>query len=162
MRTELLGLLRALVDGDVAFIVVGGVAAILEGAPLSTFDVDVVYGLEDGNVEKLLAVLDGLNAVYRDPAGRKILPTAERLGTQRVNLLRTRLGDLDVLQEIGHGWRYADLQGRSHQELVGDLRLAVLDLSAIIESKEVAGRPKDQLMLPTLRRTLELRQRRGE
>jgi hypothetical protein len=36
-------LLQALVNGKVDFIVVGGVAAELEGAPVSTIDLAVVY-----------------------------------------------------------------------------------------------------------------------
>ncbi len=40
-------LLRALTDGDVRFIVVGGLAAVAQGAPIVTFDVDIVHGRLD-------------------------------------------------------------------------------------------------------------------
>lgn len=159
--TDLLATLRALVDAEVRFVVVGGVAAILAGAILNTRDVDVVYDLDEGNLTKLAEVLARLHAIYRDPAGRRIEPTVERLQTQRVNLLRTDLGDLDVLQEIGNGWRYGTLVPWSTLEDVDDVRVLVLGLSRVIEAKEIANRPKDRAALPVLRHTLELRRRQG-
>jgi predicted nucleotidyltransferase len=43
-------ILKVLVDHGVEFILVGGVAAVLEGAPLSTLDVDVVFLRRDENL----------------------------------------------------------------------------------------------------------------
>ena len=74
-----LELLRALVDGEVNFVIVGGVAAVLEGAPVATFDLDIVYSLEEGNVDRLARALDELETSYVDPAGRKLLPDVRRL-----------------------------------------------------------------------------------
>jgi len=39
---DLLAAMRLLRAGEVEFIVVGGVAAVLNGAPLNTFDLDIV------------------------------------------------------------------------------------------------------------------------
>ena len=41
----------------VDFIVVGGVAAVLGGAPISTFDVDIVHARDDANVARLVSAL---------------------------------------------------------------------------------------------------------
>ena len=159
--TDLLATLRALVDAEVRFVVVGGVAAIVAGAILGTRDVDIVYDLDEGNLTKLAELLARIHAIYRDPAGRRIEATIERLRTQRVNLLTTDLGDLDVLQEIGNGWRYETLVPWSVHEDVDGVRLLVLGLSRVIEAKEIANRPKDRAALPVLRDTLEMRKRRG-
>ena len=48
--TDFLAILRVLNNHGVDFIVVGGVAAVLEGAPISTFDLDVVHARTAGNV----------------------------------------------------------------------------------------------------------------
>jgi hypothetical protein len=160
-KTELLGTLRALVAADVRFVVVGGVAAILAGAILNTRDVDVVCALDEDNLTRLAALLARLDAVYRDPAGRRIEPTMERLRTQRVNLLSTDLGDLDVLHEIGNAWRYETLVPWSRWEEVEDMRVLVLGLGRLIEAKEIANRPKDRAALFVLRHTLEMRKQRG-
>jgi len=132
-----------------------GVAAILEGAPITTLDLDIVCRRDDDNLRRLASLLEELEALYRDPAGREIRPTLDRLRSNKVNLLETRLGPLDVLQSIGSGWEWSDLVSRSHLLRVGDLEVQVLELSSIIESKEQADREKDRAMLPVLRRTLE-------
>ena len=157
MKPDFLALLRALSRHGVEYVVVGGVAAILEGAPISTFDLDIVYRVEDANLGRLQALLTELEARYRDPAGREIEPTVERLRTNRVNLLETRQGLLDAMQEIGAGWSYDDLVSRTHTHTVGELEVRVLDLSSVIESKQAAGRDKDTAMLPVLRQTLQMR-----
>ena len=51
-------LIDALVAGGVEFIVVGGIAAVLHGAPISTRDLDIVHARDAENVERLMAVLD--------------------------------------------------------------------------------------------------------
>jgi hypothetical protein len=57
--------LGALSAGGVDFTLVGGLAAVLSGAPINTFDVDVVHSREPGNIHRLLPVLDALDAVFR-------------------------------------------------------------------------------------------------
>ena len=47
-----MAILRALVEAGVEFIVVGGVAAVLNGAPVSTFDLDVVHARDAANVAR--------------------------------------------------------------------------------------------------------------
>jgi hypothetical protein len=64
---------------DVELIVVGGVAAVIGGAPMATFDVDVVHARNAGNLERLRAALEELDACYRDPAGRQLRPESADL-----------------------------------------------------------------------------------
>ena len=111
-------LLQLLVEGNVDFIVVGGVAAVLEGAPVSTFDLDIVYSLDEANIDCLAGVLDGLDAVYVDPGGRTIRPTSERLRGGGHHLLRTRYGRLDVMASVGSALEFADLLPRSRVRTV--------------------------------------------
>jgi len=155
-------LLSSLVKGHVAFIVVGGVAAVLEGAPISTFDLDIVYSLETGNVARLADVLGELDAVYVDPGGRTIHPTVRHLQGGGPHLLRTRHGRLDVMGSIGNALAYPDLVSRSRVRTVRDLEIQVLDLETLIASKEAADRPKDRAVLDLLRETLAQRDRHDE
>lgn len=154
-------LLGALVAGEVAFIVVGGVAAVLEGAPVSTFDLDIVYSLEGENVARLAHVLDDLDAAYVDPGGRKIRPSIDRLRGGGHHLLRTRHGRLDVMGSIGNALTYADLVSRSRARTLRGLEIMVLGLETLIASKEAAGRPKDRAVLDLLRETLAQRGRQS-
>jgi len=155
VKPDFLELLRALDRAGVEHVVVGGVAAILEGAPVATLDLDIVYRVEADNVHRLAVLLEELDARYRDPAGRDIRPTEERLTRNDVNLLDTALGPLDAMQRIGAGWSWDAVLERSHVLEVNELAVRVLRLAAVIESKLAAGREKDRAMLPLLRRTLQ-------
>ena len=157
VKPDFLELFKALDRGGVEHVVVGGVAAILEGAPITTLDLDIVCRLDDDNLRRLATLLEELDARYRDPAGREIRPTLGRLRSNKINLLTTRLGPLDVMQTIGPGWEWSDLIDKSHRLRLSDLEVRVLDLRWIIASKELADREKDRAMLPVLRRCLEER-----
>jgi hypothetical protein len=156
---KFLGLLRVLLRHGVDFFVVGGVAAQLEGAPIVTFDLDVLFDKAPENLDRLLAALHELKARYRDPAGRHIEPDKEKLETFRVNLLLTELGALDVLGTIGSGLTYQDLVDRTLSYEIGEMRVRVLELAAVIETKEQANRDKDRAALPVLRQTLAMKTR---
>jgi hypothetical protein len=155
VKPDFLELFRALDRAGVEHVVVGGVAAILEGAPIATLDLDIVYRIDDDNLHRLATLLEKLEARYRDPAGRDIRPTVERLASNKTNLLDTKLGPLDAMQRIGPDWSWAEVVERSHILKVGDLEVRVLELPSIIESKMAVNRDKDRAMLPVLRRTLE-------
>jgi hypothetical protein len=158
---KFLGLLRVLVRHEIDFLVVGGVAAQLEGAPIVTLDLDILFDPAPDNLARLLEALRELKARYRDPAGRHIEPDAAKLETMRTHLFMTELGALDVLRAIGHGLTYQDLTSRTVTYELGELSIRVLGLAAVIESKEQANREKDRAALPVLRQTLALKARLG-
>jgi len=89
--------LEVLARHHVDFVVVGGVAAVLEGASISTFDLDIVHDRSPENVARLLSALVDLDARYRDLTGRVLRPEAHGLEGQGHHLLLTRCGPLDVL-----------------------------------------------------------------
>ena len=150
-------LLEVLLRHEVDFLIVGATAAVLEGAPLTTFDLDVVFEPSPENRARLLEALADLDAVYLDPLRRNIRPTEERLAAHRMNLLETRLGRLDVMTSIAPGWGWDDLVPRSHRVEAAGGTLRVLDLEAVIESKLAAGRAKDHAVVPLLREVLRQR-----
>lgn len=151
---EPLEILRILMRHRTDFVIVGGVAARLAGSPVSTADLDLVYLNEESNNRRFAAALAELDALYKDPAGRRIEPDAERLSRNQINLLRTSLGDLDLLQSIGHGRRYDDLLLRSIEYRVDGLTVKAIDVPTLIEAKTVANRPKDHYALLYLQELL--------
>jgi len=139
----------------VDYIVVGGVSAVLAGAPVDTFDVDIVHSRGDANVHRLLAALQELEARYR--LRRDLSPGESHLASAGHQLLITKHGALDVLGEIGEygkGLKYEDLLARTEVVEVDDFNVRVLDLEYLIEIKEQAGREKDKAALAILRATL--------
>ena len=141
-------LVRALSDVGLEAIIVGSMAAIMQGAPVTTRDVDLVVRDTPKNREKL----DALGAALG--TGRPV---------QRTNLTTvvTFVGGrvpIDVLfDEIAGNLHFAALRSRSVEVPLGEHKAVVASLEDVIRSKEAAGRPKDLAQLPMLRDTLRVR-----
>ena len=159
-ETDYLAILNSLAERQVEFIVVGGVSAVLQGAPIATFDLDVVHSLSAENVQKLLKALDELNASYRTGGNRNLKPEPSHFSSPRRQLLMTRFGPLDLLGSIGKDRRYEELLTESRLMPIGSgLEVRVLDLSMVIKTKEETAHEKDVAVLAILRRTLEEKKR---
>ena len=144
---------------DVEYMVGGGFAAVLYGAPTITGDLDIMPGADAENIARLAAVLASLHAVVREPrsSGRRLEVTAELLtqtaaGTNFGGQLRTRTaaGPLDILWRLHDGRDYRHLVGRSCLLTEDELRVRVLGLDDLIDVKTAIGRPQDQAALPYL------------
>jgi hypothetical protein len=154
-RAQFAEILQLLAAGEVEFVVVGMAAGVLQGAPTTTLDLDVVHRRSPENVERLLRVLGDLDAVYRhDP--RRLRPGQSHLASPGHQLLTTRLGDLDCLGTIDQDRGYDQLLDLTIKMTLADgSTIRVLTLPALIEAKERSGRPKDLAVLPLLRATLD-------
>ncbi len=160
--TDFPALLRTLVAHEVDFVIVGGIAAVLQGAPLATFDLDVVHSREAGNIDRLLSALQDLRAYYRGRGEQRLLPTSMHLASPGHQLLSTCFGPLDLLGTIGESLSYNDILPWTVELEVEGLCFRVLDLGKIIELKEQLGQEKDLAVLPLLRKTLqEVNRRKG-
>lgn len=148
---DLEGLLRALSGDGIEFIVVGGAAAVIHGAPITTQDLDIVPRLDPGDPERLVAVLDSLDARFRPILpGRDLAPTIEHVAARGQLNLITRLGPLDVLGRLHDQRGYRELEGLTRVIVDGDLRVRVIELDALIEIKRGTGRVRDQMVVPIL------------
>ncbi|MFO8073469.1 MAG: hypothetical protein R6V85_16515 [Polyangia bacterium] len=156
MSASLLEILVALSQREVEYVLVGGMAAVLHGAPLTTQDIDVVHERSDENVERLLAFLERVNARYRgQPGGRILSPTADALRGGDHHNLTTDLGFLDLLGELEQGQGYRQLLPHTEVHRSGELAIAVVTLEKLVEIKVEAGRSKDRLILPILMKLLK-------
>lgn len=151
-------ILHSLVRHDVAFIVVGGMAAALQGAPVNTLDIDIVYSRSEENIARLMAALAELEAVFRtDP--RRLVPNESHLRSTGHKLLQTKHGILDVLATIEESTSYDDLFPDSTVLEVAGVPVRVLTLERLIEVKAKLNRPKDRAMLLVLQATLDEKRR---
>jgi len=155
---ELSSLLLALLDAGIDFVLVGGAAAVVHGAPITTQDVDIVHSREPANVARLVAALASMEARIHDIAGRDIEPSVRQLSGSGQSLLRTRWGRLDVLGALHDGRGYIELRPSADLLDLDGRELRVIDLETLIEVKASTGRAKDRLVLPTL---IALRRRRA-
>ncbi len=138
--------LTVLQQSGAEFILVGGLAAVVQGPPVQTYDVDIVYSRTAENIQRLLSVLQLLDA------DRRRRPHASHLqGSGHLNLI-TQFGRLDLLASVGEGLTYDDLLPHSQEMLITDaVRIMVLNLDKIIAIKERLGSEKDVAVLPILR-----------
>jgi hypothetical protein len=158
---NLSSILRALCDYKVEFILVGGLAAVLQGAPIQTYDVDVVYSIAPSNLDRLLSFFESVDAIFRIQPTKRLIPNVSHLGAAgHLNLL-TRFGPLDLLGTIGRQLKFEDLLLHcTEMQLFVGQSIRILDLETIIAIKEQVAWEKDLAVLPVLRRTLQaIRQR---
>lgn len=138
-------------------IIVGGAACVIQGAPITTNDLDIVHRRTPENIERFLELLLQLDATMRyDFAHRGLRPTAELLAGKGHLNLSTTLGPLDPLCELD-GLGFDELLITSQSMFDEGRLLRVLDLPTLIAVKTRAGRPKDRLVLPILIATLQER-----
>ncbi len=156
---DLEALLRALQVAGVPAIIVGGAAAVIHGAPVTTQDLDIVPRLDAGDEDRLLALLGQLDARFRPVLpGRDLAPVREHLAARGQLNLITNLGPLDVLCRLHDQRGYDELLPHSREIVDGDLRVRVIDLDTLIEIKRTTGRARDQMVVPIL---VALRDRAG-
>ena len=132
----------------------------IEGSPVSTFDLDIVHDRAAGNVSRLSRALREMQAYYRARPGSHLEPTAAALVGEGHHLFLTKFGPLDVLGVIGHGRDYTALLPQARRRKLGRFFVRVLDLETQIAVKEEVGHQKDRVVLPLLRETLRMRKKR--
>jgi hypothetical protein len=162
VERRLTAMIRALHDAGVEFLVVGGLSAVLHGAAVNTFDVDVVHRRTAENVDRLMPVIEALDAVYRIQPERRLRPAKTALLSAAHHNLITKYGPLDLLGTIGNDLGYEELLPRTVEMLIAEgVRIHILNLETLIEVKEQLNGEKDRAMLPILRGVLEARRRKG-
>ena len=103
-------LLVTLIDGQVDFLLIGGLAGIVHGASRATLDVDVVDSRHDENLTRLAKAMSPYQPYPRGaPAG---LPFEFDVPTIRAGLnftLSTDLGPIDLFGEVAGDGMYEKL-----------------------------------------------------
>ena len=151
---DLSALLEALTKADIEFIVVGGLAAVAQGAPITTMDMDIVHRQSNDNIDKLLAFLKKIDAIHRRLDDKILQPKKRDLSGRGHKLFATRFGPLYVLAVIEEGRGYDDLLPDTVEIEFREHRVRVLSLKTLVELKQRSRDPKDLQRLPVLEETL--------
>lgn len=152
-------ILKTLDRHKVAYILIGGMAAVLHGSPVFTNDADICPDKSRTNLKRLASALIEMNArifITDDPEKGLAFDRSTEFfePMQMVNLV-TDLGRLDISFEPSGTKGYQDLRrGAVTFDLEG-LKVSVASLADVIRSKEAAARDKDRRTLPLLRELLD-------
>ena len=150
-------LLVALAEANVEFVVVGGISAVMNGAPIITRDIDVCYRRVDANLIRLADALKPFQPKLRElPDG---VPNLFDVHSLRLGSNFTLIADnqaLDLLGVMSGIGGYDEIIGRAIEMDVAGHLVKVLSLEDLIRTKRAAGRPKDLAVLPTLEATLQM------
>ena len=141
---DLKGLLSRLIEHDVDFVVVGGLAAVAHGSPLMTMDVDICCDLSPENVRHIHAALADLHPVHRMHPSRPPFDPAT-LGSQPIHnlYLDTDWGQLDCLGGVLGLGDFDVVRQRSQVVDIEGGACRLLTLGALIDAKRAMGRPRD-------------------
>jgi len=147
-------IVKVLARHGVRYILIGALAARLQGFPRLTADADITPDRSHDNLVKLAAALRELGArVFTEsvPEGLPFDSSAEMLARAELWNLVTSAGRLDVAFRPSGTEGYEDLaRGAVRFEVFG-VDLLAAGLADIIRSKEAADRPQDRQDVLVLR-----------
>lgn len=147
-------ILEGLCRNGIEFILVGGLAGVVQGAPITTMDVDIVPHQTPDNLSRLLDFLKSIDAYHRRLDDKIIPPALKHFSGKGHALLRTRLGPLDILAVIEAGKSYNDLIDHTIDIDFRNFTLHVLDLETLVELKKASRDSRDKQRLAVLKETL--------
>jgi hypothetical protein len=154
-------IIAALLAAGARFVVVGGVAATIQGSARFTNDLDICYDPAPDNLEALVRLLRGWHAYLREvEPGLPFTLDVRALRATPVMTLTTDLGDIDLLDQILGIGGYADVLAASEPVRIDAIEFRALTLPALISAKKATGRAKDREHLIELEALLALRRRR--
>jgi hypothetical protein len=150
-------ILSILVEHEVQFVLIGGMAAVAHGSPLLTADVYVTPEASEANLDRLADALRALDARVRHPDIPEGLPfacDATSLAAAIFWNLTTPHGDLDISFTPAGTTGFEGLVRQASPITFRGVTIQLASLEDIVRSKAAAGRPKDHRALPVLRELL--------
>jgi hypothetical protein len=121
---------------------------VLRGSSRLTVDLDVCYARDGDNLQRLAAALAPLHPSLRGaPENLPFFWDARTLRSGLNFMLKTDLGDVDLLGEVTGIGSYESVANLATEQEVAGLRIAVLSLEGLERAKRAAGRVKDLLDL---------------
>jgi predicted nucleotidyltransferase len=144
-------LLRRLTEGGVDFVVIGGVAVILQASPRFTKDLDICYATGQENLDRLGAVLVELGAKLRQAdEDLPFVPDGRTLRQTQILTLTTPDGGIDLLVDPDGSPGYPALRRRAIKIDVDGITVLVASIEDLLTMKRAAGRPQDLVDLESL------------
>jgi hypothetical protein len=161
--------LRRFHESKARVVLIGGMAAIAQGVPYLTQDIDFCYEASPENRARLIQALGPLRPRLRvagvpDDLARELgWRWDDRTLRDAPNLtLQTDAGPIDLLSQVAGLGGYTEVLGEAVMLWIDGQEIAVLALPGLITAKRAAGRAKDMAVLPLLESTLLMREQRRQ
>lgn len=138
-------LLERLVEAEISFVLVGGLAMNAWGYLRATRDIDVVPGPDAENLAKLDGVLKDIGGKVEVDDGlldSNAISIFLRTGDR--TLVVTDLGRVDILQGLPQIPSFAALDAQAVDVDMDGLAVRVCSLSHLLEMKRASERPRDR------------------
>ncbi|MEM9695176.1 MAG: nucleotidyl transferase AbiEii/AbiGii toxin family protein [Myxococcota bacterium] len=149
---KLRALLARLVEFEVRFVIIGGVALIARGVQRATEDLDIAYARDRQNLSRLASALASLNPSLRGVEGNLPFVLDEASLRNGLNFtLDTDLGPLDLLGEVPGLGSFDRVDEAASELVIEEMPLLVLTLDGLERAKRAAGRPKDLVDLGSIK-----------
>lgn len=154
-------ILSLLTRHEVAFVVIGGLAARIWGSPTITNDLDICYARDRANLERLVAVLREIGAQLRGaPEGLPFQLDARALRMGDAFTFETDAGNFDCLATPAGTTGYDDVAANAQRLDLGDgLQVSVCSIDDLLRMKRAAARPKDLIEVEILQAVRDERRR---
>lgn len=136
-----------LVEQEVEFVVIGGIAGTLHGSGRATYDLDITYARDIRNLERLASVLQDVGARLSGkgvPPDLRFQLDAETLRRGANFTFTTRLGRLDICGEPAGAPPFEQMRQAAVEMDYRGLPIPVASLDDLIAMKRAAGRAKDK------------------
>ncbi len=153
-------LIRELIEHGVDFVVIGGVAVVLQAMPRFTKDLDICYSPAQENLDALGGVLLTLNAHLRGiDENVPFVPDGRTLRGTQILCLTTSAGDIDLLAKPSGSPSYETLRRRADIMELANHQVRVASIEDLLAMKRAAGRPQDLIDVEALEAAARLRKR---
>ena len=147
-------ILSILVQHEVRFVVIGGLAGNLRGTPVVTHDLDVCYARQDEDLASMAAVLQAVHARLRmvgDGTGVAAPLDDRSLRLGDTFTLKTDFGPFDIVGTPSGTRGYEDLAaGATRFDPGADMLVHVASVDDLIRMKRASARTKDIAQLAHL------------
>jgi hypothetical protein len=151
-------IIKALAKHEVRYVLIGALAARLQGFPRLTADADITPAFNDENLNRLAAALRALKArVFTEsvPEGLSFDCSADALKQAKLWNLITLAGRLDIAFKPSGTSGYEDLAANAVEFEAFGVNLYAAHLKDIIRSKKSADRPQDRQDIIILQELLQ-------
>jgi predicted nucleotidyltransferase len=141
-------ILAALLRHGVDFVLIGGLAGLAHGSSYPTYDLDVAYSRDAGNLERLTSALRELDVTLRGaPSELPFQLDARSLANGANFTFETKYGWFDILADVAGISSYEQLLAEARTVSVEGSEVRVASIDHLIAMKRASNRTKDKLML---------------